>query len=95
MCCVPLVVECEWGSYGYIKEDFQKLLLARADVRLMIYRDNGRQDATQTAKQLARHVKKFNRSHAEDAWLLAARIDDDPGFAFMYFTIRNGQVFRI
>ena len=39
----PLVAECEWGrgnNLGYIVEDFEKLLLARADVRLMIFDGN-------------------------------------------------------
>ena len=39
----PLVAECEWGrgkNLEYIVEDFEKLLLARADVRLMIFDGN-------------------------------------------------------
>ena len=91
---VPLVAECEWGSYEHVREDFQKLLLARASVRLMIYRDkthhrhNGWQDAAQTAEQLAYHVSLFN-GPVEEGWLLAAwrRIDTNPGFQFSYFTI--------
>ena len=34
---VELVGECEWGNPGDIEDDFQKLLVARAQVRLMIY----------------------------------------------------------
>ena len=93
--CVPLVAECEWGTYAHIKEDFQKLLLARASARLMIYRDpmfhrhHGWKEARWTAEQLALHVNHFNRSYAEDAWLLAAwrRTEYNLGFAFTYFTI--------
>ena len=98
--CVPLVAECEWGNYGQIKEDFQKLLLARASVRLMIFRDPtmsdsqyGSQGAEWTFKQLEWHVTRFNPSHTDGAWLLAAwkrigAIDDpDADFAFTYFTI--------
>ena len=83
-----MVAECEWGDYGHIKEDFQKLLLARAAVRLMIY--NGRHKGSrQTAERLAMHIKEFDRSCAEDAWLLAAweRTDNEDGFLFTYFTI--------
>ena len=33
----PLVAECEWGNKRDIEYDFEKLLLARAGVRLMIF----------------------------------------------------------
>ena len=33
----PLVAECEWGNKGGIEDDFEKLLLARAGVRMMIF----------------------------------------------------------
>ena len=32
---VPVVAECEWGDPGDIKFDFEKLLLARAAVRVI------------------------------------------------------------
>ena len=34
----PLVAECEWGDLGDIYDDFEKILLARAGVRLIISR---------------------------------------------------------
>ena len=40
---VPLVAECEWSDphqFNAVKDDFHKLLLARAGVRLMIYSYN-------------------------------------------------------
>jgi hypothetical protein len=39
---VPLVVECEWGTDTKkdIKFDFEKLLLAKADIKLMICSNN-------------------------------------------------------
>ena len=33
---IPLVAECEWGNIEYIQEDFEKLLVARARVRVMV-----------------------------------------------------------
>ena len=33
---VPLVAESEWGDLDHIRDDFQKLLVARADIRLMV-----------------------------------------------------------
>ena len=34
---VPLVAEIEWGNRGDVWDDFQKLLVARAGVRVMIF----------------------------------------------------------
>lgn len=34
---VPLVAESEWGSENAIKEDFEKLLVARSRYRIMVF----------------------------------------------------------
>ena len=84
----PLVAECEWKTgedLKYIIEDFEKLLLARAGVRLMIF--TGSDQSEEIAKQLARRVREFNGSRAEDAWLLAAWEGNPEAWSFRYFTI--------
>ena len=68
----PLVAECEWGKLEQIIEDFDKLLLARACVRLMIYDGGYGAGSKWIAEQLATRVRKFKNSSAEDSWLLAA-----------------------
>ena len=68
----PLVAECEFGNLDEIIDDFDKLLLARACVRLMIYDGNYRGGAKWIAEQLATRVRKFKNSTGEDSWLLAA-----------------------
>ena len=87
----PMVVECEWGDYQDIEDDFEKLLLARAGVRVMIF---GGTDEPSVAKniadQLAGKVKAFNGSHAEDTWLLAVWEPNGDGWRFRYFTIGSG-----
>lgn len=80
----PLVAECEWGNFGNIKDDFEKLLLARAGVRLMIFDEPG---SNGIAERLAGMVRKFKGSRAEDAWLLAAWKRSDNDWSFRYFTI--------
>ena len=100
---VPLVAECEWGDFNKIKYDFQKLLLARACVRLMIY--NGQHHSPDghhnppysqaIAERLAENVAQFRYRQKEDAWLLAAweRAENKHCFIFRYFTIApNGTV---
>ena len=91
----PLVAECEWGNKGDIKDDFEKLLLARAGVRLMIFDGNYElcePCSEEIAKRLAEKVREFKGSHAEDVWLLAAweksnLATSDDWWRFRYFTI--------
>ena len=86
----PLVAECEWKSFGEIVYDFEKLLLARAGVRLMIFGGYIKPGSKEIAKRLAERVREFNGSRVEDAWLLAAwetSDDEEKGWLFKYFTI--------
>ena len=69
---VPLVAESEWGTENQIYEDFEKLLLARADVRIMVF------DGTRTPgyraifATFARYIARCERSEEGDTWLFAA-----------------------
>ena len=83
----PLVAECEWGGFAAIVEDFEKLLLARAGVRLMIFDGNYKPGSKEIAAQLAGRVREFNGSRAKDAWLLAAWEKSDDDWWFRCFTI--------
>ena len=90
----PLVAECEWGNKGNIEDDFEKLLLARTGVRLMIFEGISNRipkpRSEEVAERLAGMVREFNGSRAEDAWLLAAwerSADKEKGWSFRYFTI--------
>ena len=67
-----LVVESEWTGGEYLDEDFQKLLLARATVRLMIFDGRNPVGADQTASRLARQVAVFRSTRDDDTWLFAA-----------------------
>ena len=85
-----LVAECEWGrgkNLEYIVEDFEKLLLARTGFRLMIFTGSHQAKSEEVAEQLARKVREFKGSRAEDAWLLAAWEGSNDDWSFRYFTI--------
>ena len=84
----PLVAECEWGDLGDIYDDFEKSLLARASVRLMIFDGNQNPGSKKIAEQLAGRVREFNGSRAEDVWLLAAWEGSNDDWSFRYFTIK-------
>ena len=95
-----LVAECEFSAFsksiGEIEDDFSKLLLARAGVRLMIcyewrkhWRHEGIKDAESLAAHLAERVQRFNGTCTEDTYLLAVlhHDDDSRAFRFKYFTL--------
>ena len=90
----PLVAECEWKGFGDVNDDFDKLLLARASVRLMIYDGNSPRGSSGIAEELAKRVREFTDSRAEDAWLLAAwERCDEKVWRFRYFTVgMNGVI---
>ena len=88
-----LVVESEWTGGEYLDEDFQKLLLARATVRLMIFDGGNPAGADQTASRLARQVAAFRCTRDDDTWLFAAWVTDDNkrGWSFRWYTVRQGE----
>ena len=90
-----LVAECEWhgrrvgSGLNYrdkTDDDFEKLLLAREGVRLMVF-NSDKTVSTGIAERLAGRVREFNGSRAEDAWLLAAWEGSTDDWWFRYFTI--------
>ena len=80
-----LAAECEWGEDQDIEDDFEKLLLARAGVRVMIIDGGVKPDSQKIADWLAGKVRKFNGSRADDAWLLAVVEQSDDGWSFRCF----------
>lgn len=91
----PLVAECEWGGKPHIQDDFEKLLLARAGVRVMIV-DAGTDPhyPKEIAELLAGKIKKFKDFRAKDAWLLAVVEQSDGGWRFKYFHGRSLQEWK-
>ena len=61
---VPLVAEIEWGNRGDVWDDFQKLLVARAGVRVMIFDDHAG-----LLEELREHVRQYR--NGGDRYLLA------------------------
>ena len=92
-----LVAECEWSGKtrsgaslnyrGAVDDDFEKLLLARTGVRLMIFTGLDKTCSQKIAERLAGRVREFKGSRAEDAWLLAAWEGSNDDWSFRYFTI--------
>ena len=93
----PMVAECEWGPLREIEYDFQKLLLARAKVRVMAYYAKGIQSARCEWNQIYRDrlcelVGAFN-GEQKATYLLIVFLDDKErgkgGFKFKFYQITD------
>ena len=78
---IPLVAECEWGSVDDINGDFEKLLLARADVRIMIfngnhYRGGERSISSDGLRAFRKYIKECEHTGPGDTYLFAARLHE-------------------
>ena len=78
---VPLVAECELANQDRINDDSWKLLLARADVRLMIFNGNyyreGRESIpSKGLEDFRRYIRECTHTRTGDTYLFAARLHD-------------------
>jgi hypothetical protein len=72
---VPLVLESEWGiGLKNIDEDFSKLLLARAEHRVMIFQQKTFADVAKVCDFLGNQISAFSRSQRGDRYLLTGLI---------------------
>jgi hypothetical protein len=85
----PLILESEWDrSDAGVKDDFQKLVVSRADLRLMVF-----QRATEPEAKLTMSVlecgARLSLSEPGDRYLMACWCDDRKNFVFETFTVEN------
>lgn len=79
---VPLVMECEWLGADDIDNDFLKLLMARADLRVMIFGTQTSEESQDTVQRLRRWIKEFEGSERGDRFLLCGWCGDTRGFLY-------------
>ena len=93
---IPFVAECEWKDDKHVKEDFEKLLQARAGIRLMICDSSIMNSAQEVAEWLANLVGAFNDSQSNDINLLATweltNSTPPSNWQFQYFKLGFGTV---
>lgn len=69
---IPLVAECEWPKKEQdVWDDFQKLLIIRAKVRVMIFSDNADSNLVRDLKQ---QIECFKSSQEGDTYLFASYV---------------------
>lgn len=77
---VALALECEWDSKK-LNEDFQKLLQARATLRVFIF-----QNARDALDGIIRQIEKFAGTMPGDEYLLVCYVEADNKFYFREYT---------
>ena len=82
--CMPVVAECEWKANSWIKEDFEKLLVARAALRVMVYEDS----FIKEPEELLQWVDLHEGSQAGDTYLLAAYQDTKTQFHYRHIVVQ-------
>ena len=82
---IPLVAESEWGNSLDIDDDFHKLILARADVRVMVcngnyYRTEGK-PSIESGKlgDFRKYITECEHTQTGDTYLFAARLHEGEG----------------
>ena len=78
---VGLVLESQWDRSGIV-DDFQKLLLARAELRCMIFCTASKQSAEVEIGELINQVGKFSGTQPSDKYLFCAWLADEKHFYF-------------
>ena len=85
---VPLAAECEWGNLSDIKDDFEKLIQARAAVRVFVFDGRRcRNGAEALANKFCDWVGAFEGSRKGDMYLLVAYEEVKTPWNFRYFNI--------
>ena len=87
-----LVLECEWGvgreeadkKFDKIEYDFQKLILARADLRCMIFWADDEAQARKDILRLLNQVQRFQMSEPGDNYLFCVVLGEERHFGFFH-----------
>ena len=74
---IPLVMECEWGNTQEVWDDFQKLLISCAAVRVLIFRADSRNKASSLAKDLKQQIECFESRQDGDKYLFASYVEKE------------------
>jgi hypothetical protein len=78
---IPLALESEWIP-GHVIDDFCKLLVSRAEHRVMVFWASNKTSADNKVKELIDEVENSNITKSGDRYLFACWIDDADKFDF-------------
>ena len=80
---VKLVLECEWQDFRkHVVPDFRKMLLAKSDLRCMIFQAADEQKAQNNVRSLISVINRFHRTECEDNYLFCVWLKNESRFYF-------------
>ena len=83
----PLVAEIEWSlKDGDIKDDFEKLLVATARAKLMVFQKRTAREVDQTIKAMEAEIREFRIPSAGQGYLLSGFAIDEA--RFMHLSVK-------
>ena len=89
---VPLVMECEWSlNKVEIDHDFQKLLLARSQHRVMIFYQKTEDTVLEKIKNFKKQIKKYRGTCSGDRYFFAGYSDNTYKFYYSFFSPVGGS----
>ena len=93
---IPLVLESEWknakGKYeSRIRYDFEKLLVSRAEHRVMVLEAKSEEKGKEVVERLLQHVKKCRHSTEGDRYLFACcrQVEKKWGFDCSVYVVKG------
>jgi hypothetical protein len=89
---IPLVLESEWGDRRLVDADFQKLVVARADHRVMVMcvTSNENKEEEKLINKLLQHVEKCRNSTVRDRYMFACFDEKKRRFNCSVYKVVNG-----
>lgn len=80
---IGLVMECEWDKKpDGIRYDFEKLLVAKSPIKLMVFQDNGDGNLPELLSQLENGIRAFKGEQSNETYILAAFRNASYNFEF-------------
>lgn len=83
----PLTGESDWGDFGCVKEDFEKLLLARSKYRIMVFSVTDENQFNTYIRRLTELIHQYKRSQPSDRYLFCGKDKDKRIFRFDQFIV--------
>ncbi|MDG4597563.1 MAG: hypothetical protein P9F75_18070 [Candidatus Contendobacter sp.] len=82
-----LVGESDWGYFDGVKEDFEKLLLARSKYRIMVFSVKNENEFNQYIRRLTELIRQYESSQPGDRYLFCGTDESNKIFRFNQFIV--------
>ena len=88
---IPLVAECEWPKKEQdVWDDFQKLLISCAEVRVLIFQCSFRDHASSLVEELKRQIQCFDSRQEGEKYLFASYVEEErPPFSVKKYVFKR------